>query len=574
MEYLKLLVRFYRNDIKTTRTVLFYSLFLISLFIFAPRAHAVDTDRHLVVSMYPSFSSSYCNQFSDNRCYFSLEHSIESMYRYYADANPTQPKYEKPGAYSWFENNNILSVYADNSVTNHKYDMVEGTPYWNHYNSHLWLSPVYTVSDCLAAGMNVQEIPSGYVFEGEYVCRDVGQNPDQPSDGILSPEAFDNFICASYESEGLADSVFIEKSKITPYHFFLKKSEYLLNNKEIRIVSCSDDNGEETDCTYDHVLKRARKLIPNLPEERFHGLSNEFGVYFSYNVFAYCKMIPKEISVEDITADEVDCRKVNYIGTSESGASLPPMPFEEDFCYVKTDENGEPEISFRQWCNGETGENGDYKYWTDGKAESCDAPPEIKEVVETPEKVITTVEDKVYETEADSDDVTITTTTEKTTEDKETGEISTTPPITITITVPKGDVTGGNGNNSGGSSGPDLGTVIPVGGGVEPFDFYEQSYKPNAEGEDPLYWIFDKHFKSLENSPIQNLFGNMNPFGTGDYDFPVFDIDLNVSEDLNFGHYTIDLQAVQIGDKTINLIAILRSVILLLVALACVREIF
>ncbi|HII4362692.1 TPA: hypothetical protein ACY4QG_004250 [Vibrio parahaemolyticus] len=547
MEYLKLLIRFYRNDIKTTRTVLFYGLFLISLFIFAPRAHAYSESDYIVhseshfgrISMSASFNIYKVGSQYSNFTFFTNQ------------PNPSDFTY----------------IYTVNGTT---------------YNRGESLTPKtgkYTIKNCFDAGAEILQIPSGYTFEGSYICVPPdyglkrGEEPDQPSDGILSPEAFDNFICASYESEGLADSVFIEKSKITPYHFYLKKSEYLLNNKEIRIVSCSDDNGKETDCTYDHVLNRARKLIPNLPKERFEGLSDDFGVYFSYNVFAYCKMIPKEISVEDITADEVDCRKVNYVGTSESGASLPPMPFEEDFCYVKTDENGEPEISFRQWCNGETGENGDYKYWTDGKAESCDAPPEITEVVETPEKVITTVEDKVYETEADSDDVTITTTTEKTTEDKETGEISTTPPITITITVPKGDVTGG-GNNSGGSSGPDLGSVIPVGGGVEPFDFYEQSYKPNAQGEDPLFWIFDKHFKSLENSPIQNLFSNMNPFGTGNYDFPVFDIDLNVSEDLNFGHYTIDLQAVQIGDKTIDLIAILRSVILLLVALACVREIF
>lgn len=561
MEYLKLLIRFYRNDIKTTRTVLFYGLFLISLFIFAPRANAYNNSDFLV-----TFDPEY------NR-YAPITNSKELMVLH--------DFYNAYGEYWGITVGSIDYFYRTNDhlVCNGP-GYQEGACYgMAQMIDKFMLSTQYTIQDCFDLGYKVLQIPSGNLFEGKYMCTpDVGESPteepEQP-DGILSPEAFDNFICSSYESEGLADSVFIEKSKITPYHFYLKKSEYLLNNKEIRIVSCSDENGQETDCTYDDVLNRARKLIPNLPEERFEGLSDDFGVYFSYNVFAYCKMIPKEISVEDITADEVDCRKVNYVGTSESGASLPHIPFEEDFCYVKTDENGEPEISFRQWCNGETGENGDYKYWTDGKAESCDAPPEIKEVVETPEKVITTVEDKVYETEADSDDVTITTTTEKTTEDKETGEISTTPPITITITVPKGDVTGGgNGNNSGGSSGPDLGTVIPVGGGVEPFDFYEQSYKPNAEGEDPLYWIFDKHFKSLENSPIQNLFGNMNPFGTGNYDFPVFDIDLNVSEDLNFGHYTIDLQAVQIGDKTINLIAILRSVILLLVAFACVREIF
>ncbi|MDK9734472.1 hypothetical protein KIN38_17230 [Vibrio sp. B511a] len=591
MEHIKIIIKFFRYDLKNTITILIYSLFLLSLFVFAPRAHAVDTDRHLVVSMYPSFSSSYCNQFPDDRCYFSLEHSIESMYRHYADANPTQPKYEKPGAYSWFENNNILSVYADNSVTNHKYDMDEGTPYWNHYNSHLWLSPVYTVSDCLAAGMNVQEIPSGYVFEGEYVCRidDAGQNPDQPSDGIYTPEKFDEFFCGQPQIKDKLTYAYYPFSSAIDYRVrrALGSSAVLggdPNDETLNIYICGSDG-----CSYEQLLEDARKVISFLPEERFFAKESQYGGYYDFEVFAYCKSAVKQISISDLTSDTtVDCRKAIYQYTGESGASLTSPP--DSFCY----EDNEHDYSFKQWCEGQFSQD---SYWLEGQLEEyCDPPAKTtsEEKVETSDtcEITTEIIDVAYNTDETRNDITKNIQKKIITKDCE-GNVLDETVVDGSITIDKSEILGDGSSDSserecvvGPYCPPNNGTSEGTGtgkgeseAGSSTGDNWGSVSDPDLEGwyeskyPDGFSGVINKNLELYNTGAFSDFLNSLNPFqDTGS--FPILELDFDFGEVANFGRHSIDLESIPVSPtKTINLIALLKALLLIYASFYAFRQV-
>ncbi|WJE02888.1 hypothetical protein QRT07_09895 [Vibrio parahaemolyticus] len=430
---------------------------------------------------------------------------------------------------------------------------------------------LYTIQDCADLGLNILKIPSGYVYEGEYICVpdgygiDPSNPPVEPPSGVLTPEEYDAFVCEAYHAEGLSDSVYIEASQIVPHGFLITKKASELGGPGMDLSG--------VDLTLEEYYQQALEYVPNLPIERFNPVYMEsVGGYIYWEALAYCRMIPTFYSESDITSDEIDCRKAVFTGTTQSGSGLPHLPSKEDMCYW-TDEDGDgiPDNTTREWCNGKTGENGDAIYWTDGIKEKCDLPTETTTTVTTNDGSTTTTvveTDKSYETTENSDDMTETTTTTTTVVDGDGEVIYQDGPTTTIVNVDKSTII----NNEGDSgSGVDWGTVTPQGpSGI--FDVYTPKYSENENGDSPLTQIFEKHVESLEDSPIQDLFQNMNPFGSGSYDFPVFVMDFT---DEGWGRHQLDLTAVDFGDTNpINLIAVLRSILLLIVAYCCVKEIF
>lgn len=453
----------------------------------------------------------------------------------------------------------------------------------------------HTAQDCYDRGLSLAQIPTGFPYEGDYICAPEGYGTISPepdlSDKIHTPEQFDEWICGQdYIKNKLTYNYFPENEMIDYRVRRSLSAGQITGSDNLEIMICGD-----SECTFDKIVSKVREHISFAPEERIHGFQNEFGGYSNYEVFAYCKAAIKQKSTSDLTADlEVDCRKGIYQFTGESGSSLSNLP--ESSCY----EEENRDYSFKQWCEAQFSED---VYWVEGQLEEYCDPPEkqvSEEKVDDGEvcEVTTEVLDVGYNTDQSRNDITKTIKKKVITKNCD-GEIISEEIIESTITVDKTEIQGdgsdkpeddecfvgpscppskgtgegtgeGAGESEAGSdSGTNWGSVTPS-NGAEIFDIYTPVYTE----DNALELIFNKHLGDLENSQINDLFNDMNPFSNSiNYDFPKFHLDLN-SEDFEFGEYTIDLENFGILDTNINLISILKAVLLLIVAYYCIKEIF
>lgn len=548
----------------------FFTMLIISSFFISQKSHALDVD------------------FSQNIVVVNDGYNVLSYAGKLEDSNHST-KYYKNIVYDfpYF----IFDIYNKSDDS-----------YFSTIKKNSWVVSNYTMNDCFDSDYRVLAIPDGNIYQGMFVCsgNNIGLTKNQvlgiseetnPSDNIHTPQQFDEWICGQdYIKNKLTYNYFPDNQMIDYRVRRSLSSAQITKSGKLEIISCGD-----VECNFDKIVSKVREHISFAPEERIHGFQNEFGGYSNYEVFAYCKAAIKQKSTSDLTADlEVDCRKGIYQFTGESGSSLSNLP--ETSCY----EEENRDYSFKQWCEAQFSEN---VYWVEGQLEEYCDPPEkqvSEEKIDDGEvcEVTTEVLDVGYNTDQSRNDITKTIKKKVITKNCD-GEILSEEIIESTITVDKTEIQGdgsdkpeddecfvgpscppskgtgegtgeGAGESEAGSdSGTNWGSVTPS-NGAEIFDVYTPVYTE----DNALELIFNKHLGNIENSQINDLFNDMNPFSnSSNYDFPKFHLDLN-SEDFEFGEYTIDLENFGILDTNINLISILKAVLLLIVAYYCIKEIF
>ncbi|ELA9385181.1 TPA: hypothetical protein ACMDV7_003021 [Vibrio parahaemolyticus] len=571
MEHIKTILRFFSYDLKNTLTVLIYGSFLFSLFVFAPRAHAYNNSDFLV-----TFDPEY-NKYAPitNSKELMVLHDFYNAYGEHWGITVGSIDY-------FYRTNDHLVCNGPGYQEGACYGMAQMI-------DKFMLSTQYTIQDCFDLGYKVLQIPSGNLFEGKYMCTpDVGESPDSPSDGIYTPEQFDEFFCGQPQIKDKLTYAYYPFSSAIDYRVrrALGSSAVLggdPNDETLNIYICNSDG-----CSYEQLLEDARKVISFLPEERFFAKESQYGGYYDFEVFAYCKSAVKQISTSDLTADPaVDCRKAIYQYTGESGSSLTSPP--DSFCY----EDNEHDYSFKQWCEGQFSQD---SYWLEGQLEEyCDPPAKTtsEEKVETSDtcEITTEIIDVAYNTDETRNDITKNIQKKIITKDCE-GNVLDETVVDGSITIDKSEILGdgssdsserecvvgpycppNNGTSEGTGSGKgesEAGSSSENWGSVSDPDlqgWYESKYPDGFSG------VINKNLELFNTGPFNAFLNSLNPFGEKG-SFPTFDINLKVGNIVDFGQHSIDLQSIPMGEnKTINLVALIKALLIIYASFYAFRQV-
>lgn len=512
-----------------------YILFPISIFIFlftSPKSHAYSNDDFIVSYYYDG----------DNHLlsYVDILNTHNSLIDNYSVSHFDSSS-------SGYHTIKILDEESYHNDTAFYYDTSRGYRRFKNYENNY-----YTISDCKNAGYGILKIPSGFNYEGQYICvpTDLGGEVIEEEPIIMTPEAFDEFYCGNSNVVNEINYTYFTYDKITDYSVrkSLTSSQIENGSDSLNIYIC----GVDTPCTYESFIDRARDHLANVPEERIFVKQDSLGNYYDYEIFAYCETTPVKLSAESILP-ETDCRKVLYQITGSTGVNLTPLP--EEVCYT----NDNYEHTFKEWCQ-KSFPNGTYT--TDGFNEVCNNEG-VSKVTENPDgsKEIDEI-DVNYETDETRDDITKEITEGTTTIDSDGNVqacIANCGDTTTTITIDKGIINTIGGDGEGTGSG--IGEGENVGSYGEVSSFYESKYP------DGLVGILENHFNDMQGDNFNNIFNELNPFQDNSYTIPVYDINLNFGDGYNYGIYEIDLHNMFGYD----LIKLIRAMILLMTGIICIR---
>ncbi|EAS43490.1 hypothetical protein [Photobacterium profundum] len=571
MEYIKTIKQFFKNDIYNTLTMAFYVLVVSLLFIVPNKAYASDFQMTDYVIGYKDWRGG----------------SHKSMHIYYGDAHNkkhiVEPFINTTSPFDFRHSGGCDDSDSSCSIQT------------SIFGRGSYLHNSYTIQNCADSDLDILQIPTGYLYEGSYICTYKGYgidptNPNpEPDNGIYTPEQFDEFFCGNSAIKDKLSYAYYEHSKVIDYSVrrSLGSSAVLggdPNDDTLNLYICGSDG-----CTYEQLLEDARKVIKFLPEERFFAKSSDYGGYYDFEVFAYCKSAVKQVSTSDLTADtSVDCRKAIYQYTGESGSSLNSLP--ESSCYV--DDNYD--YTFKQWCEAQFDQG---SYWLEGQLEEyCDPPAKqvSSEKVEKDDecKITTTVIDVGYNTSQVQDDVKKTIIKKIVVTDC-TGKVISEEVIETEIDIDKGDIMGdgsddgsdrpcvvgpycppthgtgegsGSGKGEGSGSGSGSGTDWGEAGTPDLDGWYTPIYTEGFQG------VLNKHIQGFNDGGIGAFLASLNPFKK-DGDFP--ELKLNFDFDIvDFGEHKIDLENLPIGENNFNLIELIRIILLMNASFYAFRQIF
>ncbi|MDI7854639.1 hypothetical protein [Vibrio parahaemolyticus] len=575
MEHIKIIIKFFRYDLKNTITILIYSLFLLSLFVFAPRAHAAIDPTTPILS--------YRHVNGD----------------YFLNADMVFQKYtneEFCGADFFSDPNYFYNTRLCDRTTG------EETRTWINANSSYFYSGYHTAQQCIDAGYLLLQVPTGFTHEGSYICSPLkgfgfglngSTNPDNP-DSSITGEEFDAFYC-SHKFNNVMSFGYYTNEEISDHYVEISGYGKEWNITDAKVlpykIYCGDDRHI---CSDEEMVEMANQVAP-VPESRINLIKDEFGENWGFSVFAYCENKLLQKSTVDLTADtNVDCRKGIFQITGNSGVQLAERPYSE--CYV--DPNYD--YSFAEWCSRQFDES---NYWAEGTFEEYCDPPEkatSEEKVETSETCQVTTEtiDVGYTTNESRDDITKTIKKKVITKDCE-GNILDETIIDGSIIVDKSEILGdGSGSGSDGSDGserdcvvgpycpPKTGTSEGTGSGKgeseagsSTDDNWGSVSDPDLEGwyeskyPDGFSGVINKNLELYNTGAFSDFLNSLNPFqDTGS--FPILELDFDFGEVANFGRHSIDLESIPVSPtKTINLIALLKALLLIYASFYAFRQV-
>lgn len=558
-KYLKTLKSIYNFNESILKISIFYLFLLISIFISQKSFAEINYNESLVVETYEGTDT----PLTSNNCFLS-------HYNNTCLGNTIQKDIDYNGSWEY-------QFFVDNHFYTYKHPSFE-VRRTSTQDFGFKINTKVTLQNCLDSGFHLAKIPTGFSFEGRYLCvlNDRGEDvyipePVDPIDPIdpneiLTPEAFDDYYCSTYfDNESVYEYFYLEYSLLNEYSKTMYQDTFDVFGVTT-IFTCPVGG-----CSYELMLENARSVLPNLPEERFFPISSASDPqnYFSFNITPNCKITPIAMTNYDITDDEIDCRKVNYSISGHSGVGLSTVP--ENQCYFKTDETGEPEKTFKKWCSDEFGQKKTNPYWTNGFTESCTLSDQIVEKIETSSDITTIYESYEYTTDLNNQEVVKSVTRETFTEDKETGVITSNGPVTTTTNIDKSEIvnnyTINNQSNSGSNSSSNSSYTETVSSYGEAKSWIEPTFEGGFSG------VLSKNNQEFQNGELYLFIQGLNPFSTTG-NFPTFKFNAKIGDIVDFGHYEIDFTQFQMADRTLNLISLFKMLLLISASIYAFRQIF
>ncbi|ANS86482.1 hypothetical protein VSVS12_02733 [Vibrio scophthalmi] len=587
MEHIKTIIQFFKNDKENSLINIFYASILVALFLIPSKSYAYSNSDPILVAKY-----------SEDKIFLSW---VDYQYDFYSGRyNDFDPAKFNP--FSHIDNeapNFLIQLYYSGSLKR------------IYHSRYLTFHPDYTIKTCFDAGKKIIQVPSGLLNEGHYICSswfgniDGSENPnpdpDPDPDGILTPIAFDEFFCGRKEIKDKLTYAYYPFEQAIDYSVRRALSaEQVTGSDALNIYLCPmTDSNPDGICTHDYMVEQARKYLSSVPAERVHCFTNDQGGCTTFEVFAYCKSAIKQISTSDITPDAVDCRKTIYQFTGESGSELSPLP--EKYCY----EDNNQDHTFKEWCELQFD---DSSYWVGANLEEycdpagkdtsqeqveedgkCEITTESIDVgyttTETSNQIIKDITKKIIVKDCDGNIISEKIIESQIIVDKEEilGDGSNTEqkPCVVGAYCPPNSGTNegtgsgvgeneagsgsGNGSGNGSGTGTDWGDVGEVG---DLTGWYVSKYPDGFQG------VLNKHITAYNNGPLGQFIASLNPFGDGG-SFPKFVIDVKVGDIVDFGKHTIDLEKIPMGEnRTINIIALIKSLLLIYASIYAFRQVF
>ncbi|MBM5031564.1 hypothetical protein HYO11_18720 [Vibrio parahaemolyticus] len=564
----KTIIQFFKNDLKTTTTTLFYTILIALMFFYSNNAKAYSKDDYVV---------SY---------YYQYNHLLS-----YADILKSHSGLINNVSVSHFDSTSsgyhiITNIEEGTSASDTAFYYNSSTGYRSFRN---YENNYYTIQDCEDAGYGILQIPSGFTYEGQYICvpTDLGGEEIEEPPVYYTPEEFDNWFCGQEQIKDKLSFAYYPLENAIDYRVRRSlTSANLSNSLGLSITICGTDGA----CSFEQMLESARGYVPFLPEERFFPKGSDlFEGYYDYEIFAYCEAKAVQISTTDLTADTTtDCRKVIYQYTGTSGDSLTDKPDESAECYK--DETYD--YTFKQWCEAQFSQN---DYWVEGQLEEyCDPPEKVVNEEEYSnnegECLITTeILDVKYYTDESTEVVDKNIVKVIRVKDCE-GNIISEEYFTTNTDFDKSEILGDGttesscvvGVNCPNTSGTGEGTGSGIGEGAGSGGSGSSSGYTRPFGDTSSWWestynndfgtVINKHLDTLQNGEMGAFLNSLNPFSEGG-NFPNFELDFDFGV-VDFGQYSFDPTAIPISDtRTINIIALIKALLLIAASFYAFRQV-